>query len=90
MVLPRRHSSTKAASAALRVAAAAASACSAETATNVTPNNVSARVVNTFSAPSAPSCARVSRSYGNASSTPSLRPIQCACMTRTRSGQPGS
>ena len=51
---------------------------------------VSARVVNTQSLPSpmgAPDASRTS--CGNAKRTPSLRPIQFACITFTRSGQPG-
>ena len=56
----------------------------------VTPKSVSARVVNTLSVPSAPSARRVSGAYGKAISQPSLRPIQLACITRTRSGQPAS
>ena len=52
MTLPRRHSSMNAASAGLRSPAAMATGCSAATAMKVTPNSVSARVVNTLSAPS--------------------------------------
>ena len=52
IVLPRRHSSMNACKAAILRAAASAIGCSAATAMNVTPNNVSARVVKTFSAPS--------------------------------------
>ncbi len=88
MVLPRRHSATNSARRVLRAAAALASGCSAETATKLTPNKVSTRVVNTLSAPSEPSAALVSLAYGKATSHPSLRPIQFACMVRTRSGQP--
>ena len=85
MTEPRRHSSTNAASAASLRAACAASGCSAATATKVTPISVSARVLNTFSWRASPSSV-----YGNAIVTPSLRPIQFACIVRTRSGQPSS
>ena len=85
ITLPCLHSSTNAASFASRFAAAAASGCSAATAQKVTPMIVSARVVNTrirFFSPSS--------SYGKPKFTPSLRPIQFACISFTRSGQPGS
>jgi hypothetical protein len=45
---------------------------------------VSARVVNTHSCRSCRSS-----SYGKAKRTPTLLPIQLACMVLTRSGQPG-
>ncbi len=83
MTLPRLHSSTKAASAGFRAAACAASGCSAATATKVTPWTVSARVVKTLSRRRSPSS-----TYGKAIVTPSLLPIQLACIVRTRSGQP--
>ncbi len=51
MMLPRRHSSTKARTFASRPAASSASGCSAATATKVTPMIVSARVVKTLSSP---------------------------------------
>ena len=57
---------------------------------NVQPNKVSARVVNTLSAPSAPISASVLVEYGNAISQPSDLPIQLACIVFTRSGQSGS
>ena len=60
IVLPRRHSSMKACSAGFFAPAASAIGCSAAIAMNVTPNKVSARVVNTLSAPSAPISALVS------------------------------
>ena len=69
---------------------ARASGCSAATAQNVTPMIVSARVVNTYIRPSpigAPSASRMS--CGKAKRTPSLLPIQLACIVFTRSGQPG-
>ncbi len=76
-----------AASGALLRAAQAASGCSAATAQNVTPMRVSARVVKACSTPlPRPD---LSMSYGNPSRTPSLLPIQLACMARTRSGHPG-
>ena len=90
ITLPRLHSSMNAASAGLRFAACAASGCSAATAQKVTPMIVSARVVNTYIRPSpigAPSSSRMS--CGNAKRTPSLLPIQFACIVFTRSGQPG-
>ncbi len=90
IVLPRRHSSMKACNAGFFAPAASAIGCSAAIAMNVTPNKVSARVVNTFSAPSAPISAFVSGAYGNAISQPSDLPIQLACMVFTRSGQSGS
>ena len=85
MTLPCLHSSMNAASCGLLRAACVASGCSAATAQNVTPISVSARVVKTFSSRASPSSV-----YGKAMFTPSLRPIQLACMRRTRSGQPGS
>src|SRR5688572_17364315 len=63
----------------LRRAAHAAIGCSAATAQNVAPSRVSARVVNTHSNFFSPSSA-----YGNARRTPSERPIQFFCITRTR------
>jgi len=69
----------------VRFAATSASGCSAATATKVTPMMVSARVVNTQSFAALPSS-----TYGKASRTPKLLPIQLACMVFTRSGQPGS
>ena len=83
MTAPRLHSSTKAASRASRRAAYSAIGCSAATAQKVAPISVSARVVKTQSCRcSAPS------SYGNASRTPSERPIQFFCISFTCSGQP--
>ena len=56
----------------------------------VTPNKVSARVVKTLRAPSAPIDALASGAYGKLISQPSDLPIQLACMVFTRSGQSGS
>ena len=90
MVLPRRHSSMKACKAGFFAPAASASGCSAATAMKVTPNKVSARVVNTFREPSAAHQPFASGAYGKPISQPSDLPIQLACMVFTRSGQSGS
>ena len=88
--MPRRHSSTNAASCGIGFAACVASGCSAATAQKVTPMMVSARVVNTYMRPSPISSPSPSRmSCGNAKRTPTLLPIQLACIVFTRSGQPG-
>ena len=58
------------------------------TAQKVTPMIVSARVVNTYSMPRAARLRQLA--YGKANRTPSLLPIQFACISFTRSGQPGS
>ena len=50
MTLPRLHSSMNAASRGIAARRRRASGCSAAMAMKVTPNSVSARVVNTFSA----------------------------------------
>ena len=82
ITLPRLHSSMKAAQLrGCRCAACVASGCSAATAQKVTPMIVSARVVNTHSLPSPiglPS--HRAMSCGNAKRTPSLLPIQFACI----------
>ncbi len=85
ITLPRLHASTNAAIFGSRFAACAASGCSAATAQKVTPMIVSARVVKTRISFRSPSSA-----YGKPKLTPSLRPIQFACISLTRSGQPGS
>ena len=90
ITLPRRHSSTNAASAGFDFAAWSASGCSAATAQNVTPMIVSARVVNTYMRPSPiglPSSPRMS--CGNAKRTPSLLPIQFACIVLHALGPAG-
>ena len=90
MTLPRRHSSRNPASAGLVFAACSAKGCSAATAQKVTPMIVSARVVNTYILPSPISAPPSSRmSCRNAKRTPTLLPIQLACIVFTRSGQPG-
>jgi hypothetical protein len=55
------------------------SGCSGGTAINVTPNNVSGRVVKTFIHLSSPSILK-------STSVPWLLPIQCVCIAFTRSG----
>ncbi len=69
--------------------AASAMGCSAAIAMKDAPNKVSARVVNTLSAPSALMSALVSGANGNEISQPSDLPIQLACIVFTRSGQSG-
>ena len=61
----------------------ATTGCSGATATNVAPNTVSMRVVNT-------SICASTFSTSNANVTPSLLPIQLRCIVRMRSGQPSS
>ena len=85
ITLPRLHSATNAAILGSRFAACAASGCSAATAQNVTPMIVSARVVKTRITFRSPSSV-----YGKPKLTPSLLPIQFACISLTLSGQPGS
>ena len=86
---PRLHSSMNAASRGFDFAACSASGCSGATAQKVAPMIVSARVVNTYIRPSPISLPSPPRmSCVNAKRTPSLLPIQFACITRTRSGQP--
>ena len=90
MTEPRRHSSMNAASSGLAFAACAASGCSAATAQKVTPMMVSARVVKTYMRPppiGVPASSAIA--CGNAKRTPTLLPIQLACIVFTRSGQPG-
>ena len=78
-----RHSAMKPAAPGSRAAAAAASGCSAATARKLMPKSVSGRVVKT-STSGMPStgCSSAKRTRA-----PSLRPIQFACIVRTRSGQ---
>ena len=84
MMLPRRHSSTKARTSASRAAASSASGCSAATATKVTPMIVSARVVKTSKLALLPADVVGEREvHALAAADP------VACMARTRSGQSG-
>ncbi len=87
---PRLHSSTNAAIFGSFAAATAASGCSGATAQKVTPMTVSARVVKTYIRPSPTRLPAASRiSWGKAKRTPTLLPIQLACIVFTRSGHPG-
>ena len=86
-LVPRlRHSATKSRAAWLPAAAIAASGCSGATATKAMPNSVSGRVVktSTVSIPAGAACS------GKRTRAPSERPIQRACIVRTRSGQRSS
>ena len=91
VVPPDLHSWMNAASAGLLAAAWLASGCSGATAQKVTPMMVSARVVNTYILPSPIKVPRASwMSWVKAKRTPVDLPIQFSCISRTRSGQPGS
>jgi len=83
-----RHCATKACAAWSRAATAAETGCSGANATNDMPNSVSGRVVNTSTSASVPDSGGAVR--GKRTRAPSLRPIQRACMVRTRSGQRSS